>query len=89
MEPSDNPFVTPVSQLDRVRNAQVCPYCFAQAFTAWGADLRENGKCTQCGKKSYLYRGVLHSKRDAIILGSAGVSITTALIIWFTLHYCA
>jgi hypothetical protein len=83
-----NPFVNPVSQLDRVKYAQVCPHCFAQVFTVWGADQRMAGRCPECKRRIYLYRGVLHSQRDAIVLAVVFGSVALSLLVWFIYAWC-
>jgi hypothetical protein len=58
-------FTRPVSPLDRIRQAQVCPHCFAQVFTVWGQDLRVRSRCPDCHRRLFLVRGAVHSARSA------------------------
>lgn len=63
-----NPLVQPVSAQDRVKHAQVCPHCFAQVLTLWGQDLRRSGRCPECGKRVFSYKGAMHSLREMVVI---------------------
>jgi hypothetical protein len=74
-----NPFVTPVSQLERVKAAQVCPYCFAQVYTIWGQDLRVRGRCPECKRRVYRFKSVMHSRRDMLLFLGTYVAVALAV----------
>lgn len=77
-------FDQPVSLLGRVRSAQVCPYCFAQVFGAYG-DLRVRGKCKECSRRLFIYRQHVLSAKEALpyhVLAVAAVALSVALLYW-------
>jgi hypothetical protein len=77
-----NPFVQPVSTQDRVKHAQVCPHCFAQLLTLWGQDLRKSGRCPECGKRVFRYKGAMHSLRETAIMWAAFACVALVLAGW-------
>ena len=77
-----NPFVQPVSAEDRVKYAQVCPHCFAQLLTLWCEDLRKSGRCPECSKRVFRYKGTMHSLRETAITCAAFAGVALVLVGW-------
>lgn len=80
-----NPFIRPVSQIERIKAAQVCPHCFAQVYSIWGQDLRKGGRCPKCMKRIFSYRSIMLSGREVFLYYAASVAAVVIVLVlnWY------
>lgn len=83
-----NPFIRPVSAIERIKSAQVCPHCHAQLFSIWGQDLRKKGPCPECRKRVFSYNSIMLSGREFVLYLIASIVAVAAvgILMWY-IHF--